>query len=105
MNYIKSNEVIKLRVNINGEDKIVEVKFVINNNKEEREKLESDIKNVKENEMQDEEVKPNEKQSQDSENSSGGETPAPVDNNVDEKVEEKDDLNQSLDRTYFDLDT
>ena len=105
LNYIKSNEVIKLRVNINGEDKIVEVKFVINNNKEEREKLESDIKNVKENEMQDEEVKPNEKQSQDSENSSGGETPAPVDNNVDEKVEEKDDLNQSLDRTYFDLDT
>ncbi len=105
LNYIKSNEVIKLRVNINGEDKIVEVKFVINNNKEEREKLESDINNVKENEMQDEEVKPNEKQSQDSENSSGGETPAPVDNNVEEKVEEKDDLNQSLDRTYFDLDT
>ncbi len=105
MNYIKSNEVIKLRVNINGEDKIVEVKFVINNNKEEREKLESDINNVKENEMQDEEVKPNEKQSQDSENSSGSEIPPSVDNSVEEKVEEKDDLNQSLDRTYFDLDT
>ena len=100
LNYIKSNEVIRLRVNINGEDKIVEVKFIIHNNEEKKEKLESDLNNVKTEEVKDEEKETNEKQSQDSIPPSDKEVlPQSPNSNIDYEVEEKDDLNQSLDRT------
>jgi hypothetical protein len=101
LNYIKSNEVIRLRVNINGETKIVEVKFIIHNNVEKREKLESDLNNAQNNEIQGEEVNSDEKQSQGNENSSGNEElpGSSENNNIDKQVESNDDLNQSLDRT------
>ena len=100
LNYIKSNEVIRLRVNINGENKIVEVKFVIHNNQDKKEKLESDTNNVNTSEVKDVEKESNEKQSQDSIPPSDKEVlPQSPGSDIDNQVEGKDDLDQSLDRT------
>ena len=100
LSYINSGEVIRLRVNKNGEEKIVEVKFIITEKKEEKEELESDT-SIIDNNLLIEEKEILEEENQDVSESPDNKEELPIDTK-DEKtnnVDENNDTDQSLDRT------
>ncbi len=99
MNYINSGETIRLRVNINGVEKTIEVKFIITEKKEEKEELESDPEII-DNKLEVEEKEISEEQHKDVSNPSNKEElPTVSSDNKNDNVEESNDIDQSLDRT------
>ncbi len=100
LNYINSGEVIRLKVNINGEEKTIEVKFVITEKKEEKEELESDIEIIDNNILVEEKETSKEETQNVSESSNDKEElPTVSETQNTNNVEESNDLDQSLDRT------
>jgi hypothetical protein len=99
MNYINSGETIRLRVNINGVEKTIEVKFIITEKKEEKEELESDPEII-DNKLEVEEKEISKEQHEDVSNPSNKEElPTVSSDNKNDNVEESNDIDQSLDRT------
>ena len=99
LNYINSGEVIRLKININGEDKTIEIKIVITEKKEEKEELESDNEIIDNNILVEEKETIEEQDKVVSESSNKEELPTISEEQNTSDVERSNDLDQSLDRT------